>query len=405
MTSTNGTAAFKATLQNYAPAFFTFQGKYVAARHSDNVVVAASGFFGSSTTSRPAQPGEIIQIYATGLGPTNPAVPAVQLVSKAAPLSDLTQLKVSIGGAPVTVTFAGIVGPGLYQINATVPPLQDGDQPISATIAGVLSSQVGVFIRGEECSERCDICHAVTPSGRTTVRCGTTLTLTAKVNNTTNQTVIWQVNGIPGGNAMVGTISTTGVYTAPLVLPATPSVQITAVSQQDSTAQASVTVNLQNPLPVVSSATPNPINPGSTTITVNGSGFANGGMIYLAGHALTTTFVSPTQLTATTTVAMPAGRLAAIKVANPNPGAATSTPITVPVRVANEKMPYAAAVRFLEMTTWGPTPQSVVDPPDSGPGYVWLAAQFAKPASAWPRTLTPPPKASPVCRPRFTTSL
>ena len=380
VTSTNGTAAFKATLQIYAPAFFTFQGKYVAARHSDSVVVAASGFFGSSTTSRPAQPGEVIQIYATGVGPTNPAVPAGQLVSKAASLSDLSQLKVSIGGAPVTVTFAGIVAPGLYQINATVPPLQDGDQPISGAIAGVLF-QSAIFIPVKNAVSGA-ISVTLSPSGRT-MRCGSTLTLTARVNNTSNQSVIWQVNGIPGGNATVGTISASGVYTAPLVLPATPSVQITAVSQQDSTAQASVTVNLQNPLPAVSSATPNPINPGSATITVNGSGFANGGVIYLAGHALTTTFVSPTQLTATTTVAMPAGRLAAVKVANPNPGAATSTPISVPVRVANEKMPYAAAVRFLEMTTWGPTPQSVVDLQTQGQD-AWLAAQFAKPASKWP---------------------
>jgi uncharacterized protein (DUF1800 family) len=144
-----------------------------------------------------------------------------------------------------------------------------------------------------------------------------------------------------------------------------------------------VTINLQNPLPAVFSATPNPINPDSTTITVNGTGFANGGVIYLAGHALTTTFVSPTQLTATSTVAMPAGRLAAVKVANPNPGASTSVPITVPVRVANEKMPYAAAIRFLEMTTWGPTPQSVVDLQTQGQD-AWLAAQFSKPASPWP---------------------
>jgi uncharacterized protein (TIGR03437 family) len=380
VTNANGTAASKVTLQNYAPAFFVIQGKYAAARHADSVLVAPSGFFGSSTTSRPAQPGETIQLYATGFGPTNPAVPAGQLVSKGAPLSDLTQLKLTIGSAPMTVTFAGIVAPGVYQINATIPSLQDGDQTIVATIAGIASqSGVAIVVKNAVTGT---ISVTLTPNNRT-MRCGSTLTLTAKVNNTSNQSVIWQVNGIPGGNATVGTISSTGVYTAPPILPATPSVQITAVSQQDPTAQASVTVNLQNPLPAVSSATPNPINPGSATITVNGSGFTNGSMIYLAGHALTTTFVSPTQLTATTTVAMPAGRLAAIKVANPNPGAAMSTPISVPVRVANEKMPYAAAVRFLEMTTWGPTPQSVVDLQTQGQD-AWLAAQFAKPASAWP---------------------
>jgi len=82
-------------------------------------------------------------------------------------------------------------------------------------------------------------------------------------------------------------------------------------------------------------------------------------------------------------VAMPAGRLAAVKVTNPNPGTATSAPIAVPVRVAVEAMPYANAVRFLEMTTWGPTPQNVVDLQTIGQD-AWLAAQFARPASQWP---------------------
>jgi uncharacterized protein (DUF1800 family) len=80
---------------------------------------------------------------------------------------------------------------------------------------------------------------------------------------------------------------------------------------------------------------------------------------------------------------MPVGRLAAVKVTNPNPGTATSTPMAVPVRVASEAMPYANAVRFLEMTTWGPTPQNVVDIQTMGLN-AWLAAQFAAPASAWP---------------------
>jgi len=44
---------------------------------------------------------------------------------------------VTIGGANATVLFAGLVGPGLYQINVTVPStLADGDQAVIATVAG-----------------------------------------------------------------------------------------------------------------------------------------------------------------------------------------------------------------------------------------------------------------------------
>jgi uncharacterized protein (TIGR03437 family) len=376
-----GTATGTATLQNYSPAFFTFQTKYAAAVHnSDGVYVAPAGSFGSAATSRPAQFGESLQIYATGLGPTTPAVPAGQLVAKSAPLSDLTQLHVTIGGVAATVQYAGIVLAGEYQINAIVPQVANGDQPILATIAGV-SSQTGVSIPVLNPAGAAVLVTVTPASG--TIRCGATLSLTAKVANTTDQAVTWQVGGQTGGSATVGTISAAGVYTAPADLPSPAAVTVTAVSHADPTAKASVTVNLQNPLPVVTSVTPNPVNPGTVTITVNGTGFAKGAAIYFAGTALPTAFVSDTALTATGTVAMPVGRVAAVKVANPNPGTATSTPIAVPVRVATEAMPYANAVRFLEMTTWGPTPQNVVDVQTMGP-TAWLAAQFAAPASAWP---------------------
>jgi uncharacterized protein (TIGR03437 family) len=376
-----GTASATVTLQNYAPGFFTFQGQYAAARHnSDAVYVAPAAYFGSGVASRSAQPGEVLQIYATGLGPTTPAVPAGQLVASPAPLSELSQLSVTIGGAEATVQYAGIVLPGLYQINAVVPQVADGDQPIVARIGGA-SSQGGVSIPVRSAGVP-SVAVTVTPNNRT-IRCGTSLTLTARVSNTSNQAVTWQVNGQTGGNATFGTITAAGIYTAPTDLPASAAVLVTAISQFDPTAKASVTVNLQNPLPVVTAVSPNPVNPGQATITVSGTGFANGATVYFAGAAMPTTFVSNTRLTVSATVDMPVGRLAAIKVGNPNPGAATSAPIAVPVRPANELMSYSDAVRFLEMTTWGPTPQAVVEIQTMGPD-AWLAAQFAKPASKWP---------------------
>lgn len=145
ITNSYGVGTGTATLQAYAPGFYTFQGQYAAAIHSDGAYVAPAGYFGSSTSSRPAQPGEILAIFGTGFGPTTPAVPAGQIVSGAALLSDLTQLRITVGGAPATVQFAGIVASGEYQLNITVPTVNDGDQPIVATIGGV-TSQTGLAI-------------------------------------------------------------------------------------------------------------------------------------------------------------------------------------------------------------------------------------------------------------------
>src|SRR5580658_10751893 len=52
-----GSATGTATLQSYAPAFFTFLSYYAAARHdNDGTPIAPAGYLGSAVSSRPAQP-------------------------------------------------------------------------------------------------------------------------------------------------------------------------------------------------------------------------------------------------------------------------------------------------------------------------------------------------------------
>ncbi len=97
-----------------------------------------------------------------------------------------------------------------------------------------------------------------------TVAAGGTQQFTATVQNTSNTAVTWQVNGVTGGNATVGTISSSGLYTAP-ASPAT--VTVTAVSQADTTKSASAQVTIT---PVIGiafyvSTTGSDSNPGTVT--------------------------------------------------------------------------------------------------------------------------------------------
>jgi uncharacterized protein (TIGR03437 family) len=152
VTNSGGTSnSMPVQLQRDAPGFFMFDPqarKYVAAlvANSDGTAtfLGPPGLFGSGAVTRPAKPGEILELYGTGFGPTNPAVKSGVVVTSAAPAVD--KVTITIGGLDAVVQFAGITGAGLYQINAVVPlSLTTGDQPIVATVNG-LKTPDGAFV-------------------------------------------------------------------------------------------------------------------------------------------------------------------------------------------------------------------------------------------------------------------
>ena len=67
---------------------------------------------------------------------------------------------------------------------------------------------------------------------------------TAAVSGTTNTAVSWSANNIEGGNGTVGTISASGVYTAPAITPNPSAVNIKAISVADTTKSAIATANV-----------------------------------------------------------------------------------------------------------------------------------------------------------------
>ena len=91
------------------------------------------------------------------------------------------------------------------------------------------------------------------------VQPGKQVQFTATVKNTTNTAVTWQVNGTTGGTSGNGTITTGGLYTAPLTAPPGP-ITVKAVSQADMTASASAMVTIVIPVGSIS------ISPGSATV-------------------------------------------------------------------------------------------------------------------------------------------
>jgi uncharacterized protein (TIGR03437 family) len=120
------------------------------------VAPAAPGIFAGSVThpggrpvdaTNPATGGEVLTMYATGLGLTNPAV-ASGLPSTGA-ASTVLPVRVTLGGADVSVQYAGLA-PGqvaLNQVNIAVPPGLSGDVPLVVIVGGRASNVVTINVR------------------------------------------------------------------------------------------------------------------------------------------------------------------------------------------------------------------------------------------------------------------
>ena len=123
-----------------------------------------------------------------------------------------------------------------------------------------------------------------------TVAAGGTQQFSAVVQNTSNTAVTWQVNGVTGGNATVGTISSSGLYTAPGVVPNPATVTVTAVSQADATksAAAQVTIRAVAGIAFYVSTTGSDSNPGTLsspwrTIQRAANSVQAGDIVYVRG--------------------------------------------------------------------------------------------------------------------------
>jgi hypothetical protein len=150
-----------------------------------------------------------------------------------------------------------------------------------------------------------------------------TLQLNGTVENSGNTNIIYSVgtlgNYTIGGNANVGTISSTGLYTAPTSLPTSNNVvTVVAEAAADTSQKASVSIKLLNPAANVASVTPAVVTAGqSYTLDLKGSNFTSGASVNLSGAQLgTPTLVSSTELKVPAQIT--GSGLLAIKVVNPN---------------------------------------------------------------------------------------
>src|ERR1700689_2435486 len=121
----------------------------------------------------------------------------------------------------------------------------------------------------------------IAPTGYITAAPGGQQQFTAAVTGDTGMSasVAWYAGGKAGGSSTVGTISSTGLYTAPMTPPASGQVQITAMLNGNSKISATTYIYMVAAGPPITSVSPNPIPVGTDLLTVTGTGFVKGAVI------------------------------------------------------------------------------------------------------------------------------
>jgi uncharacterized protein (TIGR03437 family) len=136
-------------MQAVSPALFTFNGRSVAARVAGSAQIIADPAVVPG--ARPARPGELIELYGTGLGATQTVV-APGAITPAQAIPTTTKATVRLNNvqlADADVLYSGLAGSsisGLYQINVRIPTsASNGDIPIQVAV-GSESSVAGTTI-------------------------------------------------------------------------------------------------------------------------------------------------------------------------------------------------------------------------------------------------------------------
>jgi uncharacterized protein (TIGR03437 family) len=127
--------AITMVLDETAPGMFQLNPTTIVATHADGSLI---------TPDAPAAPGEIIVIYAVGLGRTVPDLLPGQIATRAQPIQHLKDMQVQLNGNALDASMVLYAGTtpgfaGLYQVNVRLPGELAGNPEVRIQIAGEIS--------------------------------------------------------------------------------------------------------------------------------------------------------------------------------------------------------------------------------------------------------------------------
>ena len=143
----NGWAMADVVVAEAQPGIFTAN----QSGRGQGIIVLGSNPTVLATSANPAARGEVVVIYCSGLGRTQPGANAGEAAPSSPAAAALAPVSVTIGGRPATVQFAGLTPGlvGLYQINAVVPADSEigNAVPVVVTAGGAASATVTMAVK------------------------------------------------------------------------------------------------------------------------------------------------------------------------------------------------------------------------------------------------------------------
>jgi hypothetical protein len=169
----------------------------------------------------------------------------------------------STGTVPVTINGAVLTGAGFIVSGAEFPATLSPDQAATLnlefdpTAVGAAGGQLTITSNSSTNGRAVIglsgtgtaapvVAVALTPNNPS-VTTGTTQQFIASITGSSNTAVTWVASGTGCAGATCGTISSSGLYTAPAAVPSSATVTITATSQSDPTKSASAAISIVPP--------------------------------------------------------------------------------------------------------------------------------------------------------------
>lgn len=235
--------------------------------------LAACGSGGAGTTTTPVQPATITSVNVTaGSGNIQPGASQTFQASVTGTGSYSSAVSWSVNGTAGGASSTGtITADGVYTAPLSAP--NPNTVTVTATSQADSTKSGSVSLVIGSAAYNISAVQVSPASATITTSASQQFTATVQGTGTFSSGVNWSVNGIQGGSALVGTISSTGLYTAPSTAPQGGSVTIQAASTVAPRVTASAILTIVQVIaPVIQKLSPAVANAGEE-IQVVGLGF------------------------------------------------------------------------------------------------------------------------------------